>query len=198
MSFFNRNFFVGMVAGAIALGTMGVIGLVVVFTIISASMGGSGLAVAGMAAPAFPASDDPIMPWPVTDLDGNELDLADVPERIVFVNMWATWCGPCVVEMPSIENLATAFEDEDMAFLIVSSEPHATVAPFVEEQGWDLPVYTTKQVPPVFQTHAIPTTFVLDDGRRIVLSHVGSASWDDDSSFAFFDELLASGSPLRD
>ena len=77
-----------------------------------------------------------------------------------------------------------------MAFLIVSTEPVDTVAPFVEDSGWNLPIYTAKRVPPLFQTRAIPATFVLDETRRVVYAHVGSALWDTQSAVEFFDSLF--------
>ena len=194
MSFFNKYFFVGMVAGAVALVGLGTIGMVALFVIVSGASGGSGpgsVAIAsGLTVPDFPSDDEPAIKWQLTDLDGNETDLAAMQEKVVFVNMWATWCAPCVTEMPTIESLASEFADEDMAFLIVSKEPHDTVAPFVEDTGWDLPIYTTKQVPPVFQTRAIPATFVLDESRRVAYSHVGSALWDAESAIEYFDSLL--------
>ena len=72
----------------------------------------------------------------------------------------------------------------------MSNEPAETVAPFVADKGWDVPIYLAKQVPPVFQTRGIPTTFVLDDTRRVVFAHVGSALWDAPSSIEYFEGLL--------
>lgn len=193
MSFFNKNFYVGMLAGAAVLVVVGIAGLLLIAVAIqniaiSASPGA--IAAGGLGPPPFPASADAAMTWRLQDLDGNEIDLADIPEKVVFVNRWATWCGPCIKEMPSIENLAWELIEEDIAFLIVSNEPVETVAPFVEDKGWRVPIYTAERVPAVFQSAAIPTTFVLDETRRVVFAHIGSALWDDPSSIEYFEGLL--------
>ena len=192
MSFFNRNFYVGMLAGATALVVVGIAGLVLIAVLIqnlaiSASPGS--IAPGDLRPPPFPDSDTP-MAWQLRDLDGNETDLADIPEKVVFVNRWATWCGPCIVEMPSIESLVWELVEEDIAFLIVSDEPVETVVPFVENKGWRVPIYTAERVPPVFQSTGIPSTFVLDETRRVVFAHVGSARWDAPSSIEYFEDLL--------
>ena len=195
MSFFNRHFWVGMLAGAFLLVALGVVGIVLLVVSVQRLMDGSGpgsiAVVEGgvLMAPPFPESDA-VMGWRLQDLEGNETDLADLTEKVLFVNRWATWCGPCLMEMPSIENLAGELADEDIAFLIVSNEPAETVAPFVEDKGWTMPIYLAKQVPPVFQSRGIPSTFVLDEERRVVFAHVGSALWDAPSSFDYFDGLL--------
>lgn len=197
MSFFDRRFFVGMLAGVVALIAVGVLAILAVSIMVSKAVGvggGSGPGSIPMASflpePKFPDGNEPMIEWRLTDLEGNEIDLATLQEKVVFVNRWATWCTPCVVEMPTIESLASAFADRDIAFLIVSTEPVDTVAPFVEDRGWELPIYTAKRVPPVFQTRAIPATFVLDETRRIVYAHVGSALWDTETAIDYFDGLF--------
>ena len=195
MRFLNKHFFVGMLAGAVALVAIGVVAiialLIVVPKTISVGSGPGSIPTASLLPQLeFPNGDEPMMKWQLTDLDGNNTDLAALKEKVVFVNTWATWCTPCVVEMPTIESLADGFADRDMAFVIVSTEPVDTVAPFVEDRGWDLPIYTAKRVPPLFQTRAIPATFVLDETRRVVYAHVGSALWDTQSAIEYFDSLF--------
>jgi len=194
VSFFNKNFYVGMLAG-VALAGFGVVVLVLVAVWIQNQAIGSGRTSFSIAAgspqpPPFPTGVDTAMTWRLQDLDGNETDLADIPQKVVFVNRWATWCAPCIEEMPSIENLVRELVGEDIAFLIVSDEPVETVAPFVEDKGWRVPIYTAERVPPVFQSSGIPSTFVLDETRRVVFAHVGSALWDAPSSIEYFEGLL--------
>ena len=194
MSFFNKSFYVGMLAGAATLVVVGIAGLVLLLGVLIQNLAfgvfpGSIAAVGGLLPPPFPDSDTP-MAWQLRDLDGNETDLADIPEKVVFVNRWATWCGPCIMEMPSIESLVRELGGEDIAFLIVSDEPVETVMPFVEDKGWRVPIYTAERVPPVFQSTGIPSTFVLDETRRVVFAHVGSARWDAPASIEYFEGLL--------
>ena len=193
MSFFNRNFYVGMLAGAV-LAIFGTVVLVLVAVWIQNQTMGSAvslsIAAGGPQPPPFPTGADTAMTWRLRDLDGNETNLADIPEKVVFVNCWATGCAPCIEEMPSIESLVWELIEEDIAFLIVSNEPVETVAPFVEDKGWRVPIYTAERIPPVFQSSGIPSTFVLDETRRVVFAHVGSALWDAPSSIEYFEGLL--------
>ena len=145
--------------------------------------------------PPFPALADSGPTWPLQSLDGHEVDLADFQQQVVFVNRWATWCAPCVVEMPHIEKLADRFDGEDVAFVIVSDENPDTVAAFVDEQGWSLPIYTASNAPAPFESDVLPATFVLDEARRVAFKHIGSARWDDKTSINFIENLLRSTAP---
>ena len=193
MSFFNRNFYVGMLAG-VAFAVFGIVVLVLVAVWIQNQALGSAvsfsIAAGSPQPPPFPTGADTAMTWRLRDLEGNETDLADIPEKVVFANRWATWCAPCIEEMPSIENLVRELAEEDIAFLIVSDEPVETVVPFVTDKDWRVPIYTAERVPPVFQSSGIPSTFVLDETRRVVFAHVGSALWDAPSSIEYFEGLL--------
>ena len=153
--------------------------------------GSSASAPGELRALTFPDRVAPVLGWRLRGLDGTERDLAEFRERVLFVNLWATWCAPCIAEMPHIEQLADRLSD-DVAFLIVSEEAPDEVAPFVAEQGWRLPVYTVDAVPPLFQTGVIPATYVLDEMREMVFKHIGSARWDDDGATAFIENLLRS------
>ena len=188
MWFFNRFFFVGMLAGAmLAVGApllvFGVIGVV-------AQSSGKPPTVVGLQPLAFPEEEAPALSWELRDMTGRRLDVADLGETVLFVNNWATWCGPCLIEMPAIDALAERLADEDVAFVIVSDESLAKVRRFVEARGWGLPFYVAKERPPMFQTRGIPSTFILDEHRRVVYSHVGSAAWDDGSAAGFVDRLI--------
>lgn len=183
-----RNFAFGALAG-IVLGAA--IGAVVAMTVGERAFVRTA-ATDELKAPEFPDHVDPVLAWRLRGSDGHEVDLADFRERVLFVNLWATWCAPCIAEMPHIEELASRFHNDAVAFLIVSEEAPEDVAPFVAEQGWQLPVYTVESVPPLFQTGVIPATYVLDEMREMVFKHIGSARWDDDGTVAFIENLLRS------
>ena len=140
--------------------------------------------------PDFPLEADPVAAWRLTATGGAEASLSDFAGQVLFVNLWATWCAPCVKEMPHIEDLASSFDADDVAFLIVSDEDPDTVAPFVLDQGWQLPVYTVETIPPLFQSDVIPATYVLDETGEVVFKHIGGARWDDQSAIDFIANLL--------
>ena len=133
----------------------------------------------------------PDLAWPLERLGGATTNLADFQEKVLFVRNWATWCGPCVREMPAMEKLAARFEGRSVAFIVVSSEAVDTVSSFVAERNWQLPIYVAKARPAPFQTPAIPSTFILDSARRVVFSHMGTADWDDETTDDYLHQLLA-------
>jgi len=149
-------------------------------------------ALQDLKAPAFPDVVSPALDWRLRAADGTEADMAEFSEDVLFVNLWATWCAPCIAEMPHIEELARRFTDARVAFLIVSDEDPDTVAPFVEEQGWQLPIYTAQAVPAMLQTNVLPATYILDEMREMVFKHIGVARWDDPTTVEFIENLLRS------
>ena len=189
MRFLNRFFFVGMLAGAVLATGVPLLGFGV-FVMIMDSASGKSQAEVGLQPLSFPSEVAPALSWQVMAMDGRMADVAELGHDVLFVNNWATWCGPCIREMPAIEELVAHYQGEDVAFVIVSDESFGKVLEFVEDKGWELPVYVTEERPPLFQTRAIPSTFILDDDRRIVYTHIGSAAWDDASAKDFIDRLL--------
>lgn len=149
-----------------------------------------------MAAPVeSPVAVGSDLAWPLQRLDGSTANLADFDQDVLFVNNWATWCVPCVQEMPAIERLAQRFEGRSVAFLAVSSEAADEVAAFVREQNWRLPIYLAKARPASFHTNAIPYTFILDGARRMVFSQLGVVDWDDRAVDDYLHDLLAAPRP---
>ncbi len=189
MRFLNRFFFVGMLAGAVLAAGVPLLGFGV-FLLIMDNASGNPQPEVGLQPLSFPSEVAPALSWQVRGMDGRAVDVAELGHDVLFVNNWATWCGPCIREMPAIEELVAHYEGEDVAFVIVSNESFNKVQDFVEDKGWELPVYVTKERPALFQTRAIPSTFILDDDRRIVYTHIGSAAWDDAAAKAFIDRLL--------
>ena len=112
-------------------------------------------------------------------LDGRAISLADQRGKVVLVNFWATWCGPCREEIPYLVRLAERYPDH-LTVIGVSEDhgPPATVAAFAGQYGVNYPiVMSTPEIkrgfPGVF---ALPTSFVVDPDGRIVARHVGLIS----------------------
>lgn len=189
MTILNRNFFIGCAAAVV-----GIILVLIVGFFILARVFGSAAGLEGMlGAPPLPGAIEGEMDygWSVRGLDGDELSMADTKGKVVFVNVWATWCPPCRVEMPSIQRLCDTIKGEDIAFVLVSREGAETLRDFVETQGFSMPVYTlVGDMPRVLQTRGIPTTFIISPDGKIVLKHVGAAQWDDGTVVEFIRGLL--------
>jgi len=123
------------------------------------------------------------------DSDGNTVSLEELKGKVIFMNLWATWCPPCVAEMPSIDELHEEMGDE-VAFVMLSLDDDFEKAKsFDKRKGYDLPIYTAaNRVPRMYHSSAIPTTYVIDSEGNLVMTHNGMA----DYSHPDFKEFLNS------
>ncbi len=112
------------------------------------------------------------------DKDGNTKSLADFKGKVIFMNMWATWCPPCIAEMPSIDKLHEEV-GEEVAFVMLSLDQDFQKAKdFDERKGYDLPIYAPgSNMPSMYQSSAIPTTFIIDAKGNLALTHKGMADY---------------------
>jgi len=125
-------------------------------------------------------------------LDDQVVDASTFRERTLFLNFWATWCAPCVAELPSIERLVKRLEGSSVAFACVSTEPIEKVKAFVAGRSLNVPFYVlVDETPAIFETRSIPATFMVKDGD-IISQHIGAARWDTDAIVA----MLAGSPPL--
>jgi len=111
--------------------------------------------------------------------------------ELTFFSFWATWCPPCVAEMPSIASLYEDYGDR-VNFILVTRENPEKVNTFLEKRGWDVPVYFhTEAVPEVLKSGSLPTTYVIDGEGRILIKEIGAANWNSDKVRTLLDQHLA-------
>ena len=127
----------------------------------------------GSRAPAFRA---------VNLRSGRPSSLADYRGRVVLLNVWATWCPPCRVEMPSLERLHGKLAGPDFAVVAVSIDDGdaSTVMAFVGELGLGFDVLQDKggRIQQIYQTTGVPESFVIDRDGGIIKKVIGAAEWD--------------------
>ncbi|MBJ7880535.1 TlpA family protein disulfide reductase [Gelidibacter salicanalis] len=128
--------------------------------------------------------------WQLIDEHGARYDFNEAKSKVVFINFWATWCPPCIAEMPSMEKLYQDYKD-DVVFLFVSSEQQNVISKFKEKNVYDFLVHASITVNPAeLETSAIPRTFVIDQQGNIVIDKTGAADWDSDKVRGLLDQLL--------
>ena len=126
----------------------------------------------------------------LTDRDGNIHSLEEFKGKVIFLNFWATWCPPCVAEMPSIDKLHEEMGD-DVAFVLLSFDDDFEKAKaFDKRKGYNLPIYApASNLPAMFQSSALPTTYVIDAKGNLALTHKGMADYSDPEFKNFLNSL---------
>jgi len=124
--------------------------------------------------------------------EGTVLSLKNFEGNVIFLNIWATWCPPCIAEMPSIYSLFEQLRNNDkISFVMVSMDENFEEAKsFMDKRGYDLPIfhYRTK-VAGTYNSNVIPTTYVISPDAEIVLTKEGFAKYDTEEFISFLTEL---------
>ena len=142
--------------------------------------------------------NDPLLPAPDVDFlnaSGESVTLASFRGKVVLVNFWATWCAPCIREMPSLDRLKAAIEDKDFEILAISEDRKgaAVAIPFLKKLGienFTSHFDTRMKLARGFRVTGMPTTYLIDREGRIVGSLAGTAEWDSPEAVALIREVL--------
>lgn len=137
----------------------------------------------------------PAPPLAFTTMDGKELTLADFKGKLAVVNLWATWCAPCIKEMPSLDRMNARLAGQGLVLLAISQDRGGakTVAPFIEKLGLkSLPVYLDPKggVQRALNVRGLPTTIVFDQEGRELGRFEGDANWDGSDARALLTHFL--------
>ncbi|MGD9180830.1 MAG: TlpA disulfide reductase family protein [Desulfobacterales bacterium] len=127
------------------------------------------------------------------DVFGNTVSLSEFRGKVVFLNFWATWCPPCIIEMPSMEKLHRRFKDKNFVMVAINSqEADAQVKSFFEKNKLSFTALldSSGEVGSWFGVNLLPTSFVLDKQGRIIGKAIGPREWDSPASIDLFDYLI--------
>ncbi|HXN85421.1 MAG TPA: TlpA disulfide reductase family protein [Candidatus Binataceae bacterium] len=113
---------------------------------------------------------------------GQTVSLSSLKGKVVFLNVWATWCGPCREEMPSMETLYDELKsNKDFVMLAVSQDTKgkSAVVPYVEKNGYHFKILLDPEnkVGDSYSVSGVPETFIIDRKGRIVAHHMGAFDW---------------------
>ncbi len=130
--------------------------------------------------------------WRLVSMDNELFELSDFKGKVIFVNFWATWCPPCIAEMPSIAELYEHYKNDNrIVFLLVTNEKVSVVQNFLAKRGWNLPVFlSASEIPKEFFSKTIPATFIVDKQGRIVVKEQRAKKWHGEKTIGFLDDLM--------
>jgi peroxiredoxin len=135
-------------------------------------------------------------------LDGKETKLSEIKAKVILINFWATWCTPCVREMPSLQKLADTYGPQGLAVIGVSldEDPEKVLEPFRKKHSIRFPTYIDSkgELADRFEVSGLPLTLVVDSERRLLLEQTGDEEWFDSSYRKQFELWLAGADSAKD
>jgi len=143
---------------------------------------------------AQPEETIPAPDFTLKTLNGEEVSLNQHRGKYVLVNFWATWCGPCKMEMASLETLYQRFKSKKFSLLAISNDMFGAkiVKPFVEAHRLSFPILLDQQLQASnkFGVVSLPTTFMIDPEGNIIGELKGAEDWASPDNLLYFENLL--------
>lgn len=159
-----------------------------------AGLGLLGLSAMAWAMPSLAAGPEPVVErgvvrvgdeapnFQLRDLAGNTVSLSQLRGKVVLLNFWATWCGPCRIEMPAMEQLYRSYSRKDFEILAVSTDAQgaAVTRPFQQEMGFTFPIVhdADYRVGLMYGARSLPMTFMVDRNGIVRQKVPGARNWD--------------------
>lgn len=145
----------------------------------------------------IPLEDNPeSLDFELPDLQGNPVRLSSFQGKVVFLNFWATWCGPCREEMPSMQALYEELQNEGLEIVAVNlQENQKAVQAFVDklELSFTVVIDKTGQVGSAYGAASIPISYIIDRRGYVIGGAIGGRNWDTPEYIEFFRLVLNNG-----
>ncbi|HEV8513880.1 MAG TPA: TlpA disulfide reductase family protein, partial [Cyclobacteriaceae bacterium] len=131
----------------------------------------------------------------IKDLEGKKMEFKNFQGKVIFLNLWATWCGPCRSEMPSIQKLYEGIDKDKVTFVMLSLDKDThleKVKTFVNSRSFTFPIYMPSgYLADQLQVPSIPTTFVITKDGIIDLKEVGMKNYNTNKFKKYLEGLAA-------
>lgn len=138
----------------------------------------------------------PMYPGHFYDLEGKKLGFDDFKGSYLVINFWATWCAPCVVELPTLQKLSKKFDGQGLKVMAISvdlNSPPEKLKEFIDRRFLDdLPIYmdTDMELQRNIPMRGLPTTFLVSPAGHLLRVYEGEADWGSPPAITFFHNLL--------
>lgn len=111
--------------------------------------------------------------------------------KVILINFWASWCGPCVAEMPSLQKLYNTHQN-NVDFYFIARDEKKAINHFITRENYDFPIYFEKQSSPkLLESNQLPTTYLIDKSGKIWIKKTGAADWNSDKINNLIEKLVA-------
>lgn len=125
--------------------------------------------------------------WALFNMEGEMINFADFKGKPIVISFWATWCGPCRAEMPTMNKLSKHWNNE-IVFVAASTESIEVIKKTGLHESYDF-LYATQDYPPFFEVNSFPTLAILDKEMNLVYRSVGAEDLDTEANVAFLNQL---------
>ena len=133
--------------------------------------------------------------WQLHRLEGASLNFNEYQGEVVILNYWATWCPPCIAEMPSLVELHQNYGKE-VRFIFLAKDEKEKVLSYLAKKRYKIPVFFSNQPFEKLQAASLPTTYIIDASGEVVLKKIGAANWNSKEVTDLIDDLLLKKSKI--
>jgi peroxiredoxin len=146
-----------------------------------------------------PLAGQPLADFTLPDLQGNMVQLSALRGKVVFINIWATWCPPCIEEMPTMQRLYDRLHDRGLEVLAISVDALGAqiIGPFMQKHRLTFPALLDPEgsTERLYHTNGVPESFIVDKRGILVEKVVGPRDWSSPDMITLFEGLLAAPAP---
>jgi thiol-disulfide isomerase/thioredoxin len=133
--------------------------------------------------------DNDITKVKLQELTGQSVDVSQFEGKTVFINFWATWCKPCIQEMPTIANVQEKLKNEGVVFLLASNEEPDQIEKFIKKHSYNFH-YVHLENMEVLKIQALPTTFIFNQEGKLKFSETGFRTWDEPANIELITKIM--------